>query len=162
MLKKTIITFFTLVLMAAGSEALAQDYQTGVGLRLGVSNGLSVKHFVSDRAAIEGLLHTRWKGLVITGLYEVHQDIQELPGLRWFYGGGAHIGTWNGKRGHPNWRHNHNGYTVFGLDGIIGLDYKFTGAPINLSLDYKPAFNITNDVGFWGDEVALSLRFAFN
>ncbi|HLT08606.1 MAG TPA: hypothetical protein VK014_13835 [Cyclobacteriaceae bacterium] len=161
MIRKTLIAVLTFFALGFGSQAFAQDYQTGVGLRLGVSNGLSVKHFVSDRAAVEGLLHTRWRGLMITGLYEVHQDIQDAPGLRWFYGGGAHIGTWNGKRGHPDWRHNHNGYTVFGIDGIIGLDYTFASAPINLSLDYKPAFNLTNDVGFWGDEVALSIRIAF-
>jgi len=161
MIRKTLIAVLTFFALGFGSQAFAQDYQTGVGLRLGVSNGLSVKHFVSDRAAVEGLLHTRWRGLMITGLYEVHQDIQDAPGLRWFYGGGAHIGTWDGKRGHPDWRHNHNGYTVFGIDGIIGLDYTFASAPINLSLDYKPAFNLTNDVGFWGDEVALSIRIAF-
>jgi len=161
MFKKSILVVFTVFITAFGPDAIAQDYQTAVGLRAGVSNGLSVKHFLSDRAALEGILHTRWQGLVITGLYEVHQDINDLPGLRWFYGGGAHIGTWNGNRGHHNWKYNRNGHTVFGLDGIIGLDYKFLEAPINLGLDYKPAFNISNDVGFWGDEVALSIRFTF-
>jgi hypothetical protein len=161
MIKRAITTVFFLLIMAAGTTAFAQDYRTAVGLRLGVSNGLSVRHFISDQAALEGLLHSRWKGLMVTGLYQIHQDIPDLQGLRWFYGGGAHIGTWNGKRGHPSWRHNHNGYTVFGLDGIIGLDYTIQTAPINLSLDYKPAFNLTHDVGFWGDEVALSIRFAF-
>jgi|SRR5690606_16620987 len=161
MLKKAVVAVFVLLVMTIGKEAMAQDYQTGVGLRAGVSNGLTVKHFLSDGAAIEGILHTRWRGLVITGLYEIHKDINELPGLRWFYGGGAHLGTWNGNRGNPSWKDNHNGYTVFGLDGIIGLDYKFDEAPINLSLDYKPAFNISNDIGFWGDEVALSIRFTF-
>lgn len=161
MIKKAIVSVFALVIMTLGTQALAQDYQTGVGLRVGVSNGLTVKHFLSDRAALEGILHTRWRGLVITGLYEVHQDIDELPGLRWFYGGGAHIGTWNGNRGNPSWGDNRKGYTIFGIDGILGLDYKFNAAPINLSLDYKPAFNISSDVGFWGDEVALSIRFTF-
>lgn len=161
MLKKAIVAVFAIVVMNLSSEALAQDYQTGIGLRAGVSNGLTVKHFLSEGAALEGILHTRWRGLVITGLYEVHQDIDELPGLRWFYGGGAHIGTWNGDRGHPNWADNYNGYTIFGIDGIIGLDYKIDGAPIGLSLDYKPAFNLSNVAGFWGDEVALSVRLVF-
>lgn len=161
MLKKAIVSVFAMVIMTLGTEAMAQDYQTGVGLRAGVSNGLTIKHFISDRAALEGLLHTRWRGLVITGLYEIHQDIDELPGLKWFYGGGAHIGTWNGNRGNRPWGDDRDGYTVFGLDGIIGLDYKFNAAPVNLSLDYKPAFNITQDAGFWGDEVALSIRFTF-
>jgi len=161
MLKKAIITAFSLILWTAGTVAIAQDYQTGVGLRAGVSTGLTVKHFLTESAAIEGILHSRWKGLLVTGLYEVHRDIRELPGLRWFYGGGAHIGTWNGNKGHPSWRHQHNGYTVFGLDGIIGLDYGFDNAPINLSLDYKPAVNFSNVTGFWGDGVAVSIRFSF-
>ena len=160
-LKKAVLTVLILATIGLGSAAMAQDYQTGVGLRLGVSNGLTVKHFISDRAALEGILHTRWRGLLITGLYEVHQGIDGVRGLIWFYGGGAHIGSWNGGRGNPSWASNHRGFTVFGLDAIVGLDYKFDTAPINLSLDYKPAFNLSNNVGFWGDEVALSVRFTF-
>lgn len=161
MLKTSILSIILLFTLVFGTEVLAQDGQTGVGLRLGVSNGLTVRHFISDNAAVEGILHSRWKGLVITGLYEVHQRIPDLEGLHWFYGGGAHIGTWNGNRGRPDWQYSHSGHTVFGLDGIIGMDYYFAEAPINLSLDYKPAFNLSSGAGFWGDELALSIRFMF-
>jgi hypothetical protein len=159
--KKGIIIVLAIFAMLFSAEAQSQSYGTGIGLRSGVSNGLTVKHFISNNAAMEGILHTRWQGLVITGLYEVHQDIEEVRGLRWFYGGGAHVGSWNGNRD-PRWADsNFNGATVFGIDGIIGLDYIFRNAPINLSLDYKPALNFTNNAGFWGDEVALSIRYAF-
>src|SRR5690606_17796772 len=127
MLKKTVASVIVGLVLTLGSAAMAQDYLTGVGLRLGSSNGLSIKHFLSDRAALEGILHTRWRGLLITGLYEVHQDINEVEGLRWFYGGGAHIGTWNANRGNPRWGDRSEGHTVVGIDGIIGLDYKFGG-----------------------------------
>jgi hypothetical protein len=160
MVKKTIVAVFTFVMMSLGTDTLAQGYQTGVGLRLGVSNGLTVKHFISGRDALEGIFHTRWGGVVLTGLYEVHKDIPEAAGLRWFYGGGVHIGTWNGDRGRSSWG-DHQGQTIFGIDGIIGLDYPFEVVPIGLSLDYKPAFNISNNAGFWGDEVALSIRYIF-
>lgn len=140
------------------NESKAQTYATGVGLRAGVTNGLTVKHFIQEDVALEGILHTRWRGLVITGLYEVHKNIREVRGLRWFYGGGAHVGSWNYRKETPP---DYHGTTVIGIDGIIGLDYKFVDAPINLSLDYKPAFNIINSAGFWGDEVALSIRFTF-
>ncbi|AGA77777.1 hypothetical protein [Echinicola vietnamensis] len=161
MIKKAIITAFVVAVMVVSHRAEAQTYSTGVGLRAGVSNGLTVKHFISLDEAIEGILHTRWKGLVITGLYEKHKDIREVRGLKWFYGGGAHLGTW-GDRSDPPFHDYDDSYTVFGIDGIIGLDYKFVDAPINLSLDYKPAFNITDDVGWWGDEIALSIRFTFH
>ncbi|MCH7411572.1 hypothetical protein MM239_19455 [Belliella sp. DSM 111904] len=160
-MKKVFYTFLLVAMMAIGNEAMAQGYNTGIGLRAGVGNGLTVKHFLSDKAAFEGILHSRWRGLLITGLYEIHNDISEVRGLRWFYGGGAHLGTWNSNRGNQPWGDPNRSYTVFGLDGIIGLDYKFDGAPVNLSLDYKPAFNITGYTGFWGDEVALSIRFTF-
>lgn len=163
--KKFIVVAVAFLAILFASEVNAQSYATGIGLRSGVSNGLTVKHFIQEDVALEGILHTRWNGLVITGLYEVHKNISEVRGLRWFYGGGAHIGSWNGSRDRkriPPWADSDfNGATVIGLDGIIGLDYIFTDAPINLSLDYKPAFNLTNNAGFWGDEVALSIRFTF-
>jgi hypothetical protein len=163
--KKFIIVVVAFLAILFTTEVEAQSYATGIGLRSGVSNGLTVKHFIQEDIALEGILHTRWNGLVITGLYEVHRDISEVRGLRWFYGGGAHVGSWNGHRNsnrNPPWADsNFSGATVIGIDGIIGLDYIFTDAPINLSLDYKPAFNLTNTGGFWGDEVALSIRYAF-
>ncbi len=161
MIKKGIIAVFALVAVFLSSEANAQTYSTGVGLRAGVTNGLTVKHFIQSDAAIEGILHTRWRGLLITGLYEVHKDVREVRGLRWFYGGGAHIGSWNRDSNHPFGDRDRD-YTIFGIDGIIGLDYKFVDAPVNLSLDYKPAFNLSGYSGWWGDEIALSIRFTFN
>ncbi|MFO7823744.1 MAG: hypothetical protein R6V72_07370 [Cyclobacterium sp.] len=163
MVKKSMIVVFALLMgLSLINESKAQTYATGIGLRAGVSNGLTVKHFIQSDVALEGILHTRWRGLVITGLYEVHKNIREVRGLRWFYGGGAHIGSWNSGNPPPPWADSgYRGSTIVGIDGIIGLDYKFEDAPINLSLDYKPAFNIINGGGFWGDEVALSIRFTF-
>lgn len=163
MAKKPIIFLFVLFLgLSLLNKSNAQTYATGIGLRAGVSNGLTVKHFIQSDVALEGILHTRWRGLVITGLYEVHKDIREVRGLRWFYGGGAHIGSWNSGNSNPPWADpGYRGSTIVGIDGIIGLDYTFADAPVNLSLDYKPAFNIINGGGFWGDELALSIRFTF-
>jgi hypothetical protein len=163
MVKKSMIAVVAMLfVLVFFNESKAQTYATGVGLRAGVTNGLTVKHFIQEDVALEGILHTRWRGLVITGLYEVHKNIREVRGLRWFYGGGAHIGSWNSNRVPPPWADpDFRGTTVVGIDGIIGLDYKFVDAPINLSLDYKPAFNIINGAGFWGDELALSIRFTF-
>ncbi|GAB2620375.1 hypothetical protein [Belliella aquatica] len=160
-MKKVIYTLILFAFMSLGNEALAQGYNTGIGLRAGSGNGLTVKHFISQKAALEGILYTRWRGLIVGGLYEVHNDIREVQGLQWFYGGGAHLGTWNANRGNTPWGEPNRSYTVFGLDAIIGLDYKFQDAPVNLSLDYKPAFNFSGYNGWWGDEVALSIRFTF-
>lgn len=157
-MKKIIITF-TLVLFLA-VYANAQDYETGVGLRLGFFNGLTVKHFVSDRSAFEGLLETRWRGFEITGLYEAHNPAFEIDRLNWYFGGGAHIGFWNGDYT-SGWGDEGVNYTVIGIDGIIGIEFNFEEFPLNIGLDWKPVFNLTGHSGFWGDGGALSLRYIF-
>lgn len=157
---KPLALFAFFFVFFCSNQAIAQ-YNTGIGLRMGTGNGLSVKYFATQNGAVEALAYTRWKGLILAALYEVHFDISEVRGLQWFAGGGAHFGTWNAG--------NHNlprvapreSMTTFGLDGILGLDYKIYNAPINLSLDWKPAVNFNQSAGFWWDELALSFRFAF-
>lgn len=140
---------------------VSAQYNTGIGLRLGSANGITVKHFVGDYAAIEAIVHRRWQGTVLTGLFEVHNNIQSVRGLDWFYGGGAHVGTWNAGNHNTPWGQKNESYTIFGISGIIGLDYKFYNSPFNLSLDWKPSYNFSNVTRLWEDEVALSVRFAF-
>jgi len=48
------------------------DYKTGIGLRGGTSNGLTIKHIFGQKAAGELILSSRWKGFNITGLFEIH------------------------------------------------------------------------------------------
>jgi hypothetical protein len=56
------------------------------------------------------------------------------------------------------WSSNNNAYTVIGIGGILGLEYNFNEIPINISIDWKPAFNIIGHTSFWGDG-AFSIRF---
>jgi hypothetical protein len=143
-------------------SALGQNYNSGIGLRGGVSQGLTFKTFTNDNAAFEGILHTRWQGIMVTGLYEIHKNFPDARGLSWFYGFGGHLGTWDDRNGkNPPWADNGDNYTVLGADLIIGLDYLIPNSPVNLSLDYKPAFNFVGYKGIWADGVALSLRFTW-
>ncbi|MFZ0282572.1 MAG: hypothetical protein WAL29_13050 [Bacteroidales bacterium] len=159
MMKKSILiltlTLFILVTVNA------QDYKTGIGFRGGLTNGLTVKHFLTQRTAIEGLLASRWRGFEITGLYEIHNQAFDVARLNWYYGFGGHIGFWNGDYTHKYWGDAGVTYTVVGIDGVLGIEYNFKEVPINLGLDWKPAFNITGYTGFWGDGGALSIRFIF-
>ena len=137
----------------------AQDYQTGIGLRAGFQQGLSVKNFVGDRSAFEGILSTRWRGFQVTGLFELHRTFPDVDRLNWYYGFGAHVGFWNGE--YPSWGEPGTSYTIVGIDGILGMEYTFEEVPVNLSLDWKPAFNIIGYQGFWGDAGAFSVRYVF-
>jgi hypothetical protein len=156
-MKKFILSF--LFAFCFFSINYAQDYQTGIGLRAGYYNGLTIKHFIGDRTALEGIFASRWKGLEITGLYEIHNHIFDAQGLNWYFGCGGHVGMWNGDN--VNWGIKGTQYIVLGVDGILGIEYNFREIPINIGIDWKPAFNFYGYTGLWTDGGALSLRYIF-
>jgi hypothetical protein len=96
--------------------------------------------------------------LVISGI-TVHGDINGAPGLKWYVGPGAHFGVYD-----EHWRRDDHIYDdgdlSLGVDGVLGLDYKINGAPINLSLDINPYLEILEHPYFdvWG---GLGIRFTF-
>jgi len=156
-MKKILLTaaLFSIMLVLVNG----QDYNTGLGLRGGPYFAFTVKHFLSEKSAIEGLASTRWKGFEITGLYEIHNQAFEVDRLKWFFGGGGHIGFYNGDN--TNWGETGKTYTNIGIDGILGLEYSFNEAPISLSIDWKPSFDVIGYTGFRGDNGALSIRYIF-
>ena len=130
----------------------AQDYKLAVGLRFStaaptLNNGISVKYFIDSSNAVEGLLSFGSR-VGIGGLYEKYQLIGGTPAFTWFYGGGAYVGFENGQ-------------TWFGPTGVVGLDYKFSSAPVDLSLDWKPELDIVPSINFVPDAFGLSARFVF-
>ncbi len=116
-----------LLFMAYTMVLNAQDYKTAIGLRGGTQSGLTVKHFLSEVNAVEGIVATRWGGFYATGIYERIGPYFDAPGFQWYYGLGAHIGFIDGdnSRFEDNDRH-----TLAGVDFIFGLEYKFENAPI--------------------------------
>ena len=154
-MKKLLIVLSFVIAIALTSHA--QDYKTGIGIRGGLSNGLTVKHFISSDVALEGLLTARWNGFLVTGLYEKHAQAFGVTGLYWYYGFGAHIGSWN----HTYKEDQYDNYSVIGIDGIIGIEYNITEIPFNISIDYKPGINVLGKPLGMSDEVALSIRYVF-
>ena len=147
-----IITLCLVLLTISGlyNRLSAQDYKLAMGLRLStsdptLSNSVSIKYFLDETNAVEGLIGwgTRFG---LGGLYERHQLIGGNEGLKWFYGGGGYIGFQDGK-------------TWLGPTGVIGMDYKFQNAPINLSLDWKPELDILPDINFVPGAFAVSIRY---
>jgi hypothetical protein len=153
------LLFVLLMASFLAFESNAQDYNTGIGLRGGWANGLTIKHFIHGNKAVEGIFDSRWHGFSVTGLYEIHNQAFGVDRLNWYYGIGGHIGFWDGKY---YWNYdNSRNYTVIGIDGILGLEYNFKEIPFNIGVDWKPAFNLTDSSGFWGDGGAISIRYIF-
>ncbi|RLD62669.1 MAG: hypothetical protein DRJ01_05675 [Bacteroidetes bacterium] len=157
-MKKLFLILLTVVLVG-GLTANAQDYKTAIGVRGGLANGLTVKHFISNNVAVEGIVSSRWQGFSVTGLYEIHKQAFKTDRLNWYYGAGGHVGFWDGSN--VDWSSNNDSYTVIGVDGILGIEYNIKDIPINISLDWKPTLNIVGYSGFWGDGGALSVRYIF-
>ncbi len=152
--------FFIFILSVSSVHFLsAQNYNTALGIRAGAFNGVSLKHFLSSRHAVEGILSFRWQGFSVTGLYEIHDQAFDVQGLQWYYGFGAHVGFWDGRN--VRWTDGVDNQVILGVDGIIGLEYNFAEIPINISLDWKPALNLIGYSGFWADGGAISVRYLF-
>lgn len=173
-MKKLILTSLTVVMCLTVLPDLAQaqmrgaDYETSAGLRLSGWYGVSVKHFIQGTNAVEGILHSSWDGLKITGLYEMHTQAFDEPGLKFYYGGGAHLGFVGGRyinyRNDDYFRSYGGGSSVLlGVDGIVGIEYTIRdkNVPLNVSLDWKPVVDFSPWVGFWGAEIGLSVRYIF-
>ena len=158
-MKKSIVLFFAVLLTATfavkaqSSTANSSFYTTAIGVKF-YPTGVTLKHFVSAKNALEGIGYFYNYGARITGLYEIHGEINNAGGLRYYYGPGAHVGFYNNKYG---------GNTSFGVDGVLGLDYKIKSAPINLSLDWQPSFEFGNNYnnGFSGSWGGLAIRYTF-
>ncbi|MCO4293732.1 hypothetical protein NF867_12740 [Solitalea sp. MAHUQ-68] len=156
---KKLFSLTIIVLLFSIASVKAQSYSTALGGRIGTESGITLKHFLKSKGALEGILAFNNHSFNLTGLYEVQGNAFSEPGLDWFVGGGAHIGS------HRHYHNNHDDYdhtTDFGLDGILGLEYTFSGAPINIGVDWKPELNFISPYeGFYPDNFALSIRFTF-
>lgn len=128
-------------------------YSTALGFKF-YPGAVSIKHFVSRTAAIEGLGYFWNRGSRITGLYEIYNNIDGVNGLKWYVGPGVHIGFYNQQYG---------GGASAGVDAVLGLDYKFKAAPVNLSVDWQPSleFSDKRDKKVVANWVGLSVRYAF-
>lgn len=138
-----------MIICTSALSVSAQDYRLGLGVRLSnstptLNNSITGKYFVTDKSAIEGIISFGSR-FGIGGLLEIHKPFS-VEGLSWFYGAGGYVGFESGD-------------TYLGPTGILGMDYKFTNIPLNISVDWKPELDIIPDINFIPDAFALSVRF---
>lgn len=155
----TILCLVFIATLAMYSTSNAQNYKHAIGGRFGTANGVTFKTTLGGNKMLDVIAnfrsHDNYNYFRLTGLYEINNPIAGAPGLGWYYGIGGTIGSVN----HKYWDDNNDLY--LSLDGVLGLDYKFVDAPINLSLDWKPAIELAPDTQFDAAGVGLSVRFTF-
>ena len=151
------IVLFSFV-KAQSQQNTGLDYKTALGVKV-YPGAVTVKHFLKNNVAVEGLGYITTDGFRLTGLYELHYDLGNIEGLKWYVGGGGHIGIWS-----DTWKNNYptreNGLAI-GMDGVLGLDYKIKGAPLNISFDWQPSFNLIGYSYFEGEWGGLGIRYTF-
>lgn len=142
-------------LLSQGQQNNGIDYTTAIGVKI-YPGAISVKHFISQNA-IEALGYVSSNGFRLTGLYELHNSLGSVEGLKWYIGGGGHMGIWSNtwKTKYPQ----RVPGVALGLDGIIGVDYKIKGAPLNVSFDWQPSFNVIGYSYFEGGWGGLGIRY---
>lgn len=140
------------------STTYSSDYITALGIKFPLT-GVTLKHFLNgNKNAAEFIGYFYKYGTRITGLYEIHNDINDAPGLKWYIGPGAHVSFYDKNKNNDRY-----GGAAIGVDGVLGLDYKIRPAPINLSLDWHPSFEFGDNYnnGFSGDWVGFAIRYTF-
>jgi hypothetical protein len=144
MKRLSVIASFIILFLTCQTTVVAQStgssYRTALGAKVyfgdGTIGGINIKHFLNSHGALEGSLLFANGALGFEGMYDWHGFIQGAAGLKWYVGGGGLLMF--------STRDNDGDDDVlFALKGAIGLDYKFTGAPINISFDLNPVFILT-------------------
>jgi hypothetical protein len=158
-----ILIFSLLLTWIAGFQGHAQPYELAGGLRLGSPAAFSFRYLSKENRAIEAFLGFRnqsfYSWTVIGGTYSYYSNLLDVKGLYWFGGGGASLFLWS-------WKSQYSGPqqsgTSLGVNGHLGLDYKFSDLPLNLSLDWMPVFFLNGySSGISGGYGALCVRYVF-
>ena len=134
--------FLILAFIFLGTAVVkSQDYQTAVGAKFytgdGSIGGINIRHFTTSNTILEGSLLFFSGGIGIEGLYQYQAPISGAQGLNYFVGGGGMLGFGTGR----------NSETSFALRLTGGLDYKFSDAPIDVSLGFDPFFYLAPSTG---------------
>jgi len=155
-MKRIFILSLFVVGFAVASQAqnMGSSYSTSLGAKgyfgNGSIGGINVKHFFNSANALEGSLLFKSHFVAFEGIYEWHGNIANAAGLKWYVGPGAMLGFYTGEGDND---------AMFALKGTVGLDYKFTGAPINIAFDVNPTFRLTPDSDF-DFYAGIAFRFA--
>jgi hypothetical protein len=144
------------------------DYKNAVGLRGGETSGLTYKHRFQSGNAVEGILSMWPYALGVTGLYEKYVAT-EAQGLNFYFGGGGHVNIGPMYRTYYVYNRSENyvyaertrGAAV-GIDGVVGLEYKFRPIPLALSADLKPFIESTTyGYTFMSLDPSIGVKFTF-
>jgi hypothetical protein len=142
----------------------AQVRQHALGIRLGILQGITYQYRSSSQFSFEGLAcFYRYDPMgLVFAQYRV-PGFLDNERMSMFFGVGAHFAYVSGHKNtdwYPDYDQQQIRHFISGPDLQVGINYYFKEFPLNLSLDFRPAFNLIGHQGYWHG-VALSVRYVF-
>ena len=160
----TYIIACCLAFLLVANRSNAQDYKWAAGLKFGgYENGISGKYFMQSNVALEGIIGFRGHGVVVTGLYQIHQPAFAVDKLKFYYGFGAHLGSAGSgpyRRFNGDDRIYNDARLLLGADGVLGLEFVIPQSPIAVSLDLNPRVELATGP-FFDIAPGLGLKYTF-
>lgn len=128
----------------------AQDYQNAIKLKPFNGPTISYKMMTEFEKGYEIILSRPSHGYAITGLRLYHTPLVPKKSSKWFvyYGFGAHVALYHQYKAQNPFRlfdpprTYSRMFGTFGLDGCVGLEYRFLKHPFVLSMDMIPNFEV--------------------
>ena len=150
-MKKICFTYFVLILLSS-SGVKGQFANRQAGLRTGYSGGIFYQ--ITNEAGnaeigYNAMLSFNNNGIQLTGLRIIYETaLNEIsPDLFFAWGYGGHVGfVYTDHLGFLGVRYNFRGERfcpVFGADGWLAAEYRFSEIPLNISLNFKPFVELT-------------------
>jgi hypothetical protein len=140
---------------AVATGPYVNPYTKSIGVK--VSPGaITYKNMYKTARAIETIGYASLDGFSISILKEIYTPIEGAENLSWYIGYGGHMGVWSEewKKTNPN---SSNSNIAVGFDGILGFDYKIKNSPLNISVDWQPAFSIIQS--YFKNHGGISVRY---
>ncbi len=144
--------FITIVVAVLCLAAVANAQPKAIGLRATYGAELSYQHYAGgsnfwefDAGLFDNLLD-------VVAIYDF--SIAPVGPFNFYMGPGAFLAIWPGNK------HDDHANMQVGLAGQIGLEYTFD-FPLQISLDWRPCFNLMNGFAWAPYGAALGIRYAF-
>ncbi len=145
-MKKFYIIIFLLCLAPA---AFSQFYNKEVGLRGGYSSGVTFRVNLEESLSYEAQLNYRDHGGIFTVYRQQHIEMgmNRMGNWEFIYGFGLHAGFYYTDTYSILWREIYFGRDIFtpviGMDGYVGIDYKFVDIPISFGISFQPYMELS-------------------
>lgn len=140
--------YILLFILLWSLKGFAQDYNKAIGVKTGPYWGVNFKALKENERGYEFLVINKNAGLTVKGLTMFHTPAmpKKTSQLFAFYGFGGHLGYYRKKKVYNFFKPYREPYTyrgdifVFGVDGLVGLEYRFLKYPFTVKMDLQPNF----------------------